>query len=235
LHPKLKKFDSCLDEKEDAIAALKVVFNKYQQDNLLLPIYSTHSNSAASTSICSVTENPKTNSTKVNLLTQCFDSAIQTNVRTLDPYEEINEYLNYEYNQLNPENECEDGDIDVLLFWKEKQSMFPVLSTLAKQIYAIPASNTVVERLFSASKNTISDKRTNLGCDKINQLLFLQKNFTVLKQLSNKTQRKRTISISSTTTMSSEDSTCTMPKRSKLELDQESMEIDSEDIEFFSD
>ena len=41
--------------------------------------------------------------------------------------------------------------------------------------YAVPAVNTTIERLFSSSKNIVIDKRTSLGAEKINKLLFLQK------------------------------------------------------------
>jgi len=233
LHPKLKNFDSCLDEKENAITALKSAFDKYQLDNLLLPAYPVHPSPIMSTSTCSSTASSNKKSAKVNLLTQCFDNVINTDVKTSDPYHEINEYLNYDWHSFYPANVCDDGDIDILAFWKEKQSMFPVLSTLAKQVYAIPASNTIVERLFSASKNTISEKRTNLASVKVNQLLFLQKNFALLKQLCSESRRKRTISMSSTTTISSEDSMCTIPKQSRLEED--ISDVVSDEIDFFFD
>ncbi len=47
--------------------------------------------------------------------------------------------------------------------------------------YAIPVSNTVVERLFPSSKNTISDRRTELDAERVNKLLFLQKKLLMLK------------------------------------------------------
>jgi hypothetical protein len=71
----------------------------------------------------------------------------------------------------------------------------------------------------------------NLGTEKINQLLFLQKNFTLLKQLFHESRRKRIISMSSTTTVSSEDSTCTMPKQSRIE--DEDINSTSDDIEIY--
>ena len=65
-----------------------------------------------------------------------------------------------------------------------------------------------MERLFSLSKATISDRRTKLDAEKVNKLLFLQKNLSVLKKLDNVTtdeltnlQQKRKITETSSTTM----------------------------------
>ncbi|CAM2723846.1 unnamed protein product [Rotaria socialis] len=51
----------------------------------------------------------------------------------------------------------------VLLFWKENTELFPILSSMVHDLFAIPASNTTVERLFSSSKNTVTDRRTSLS------------------------------------------------------------------------
>jgi len=86
-------------------------------------------------------------------------------------------------------------------------------------VCAIPASNTVIERLFSSAKNVVTERRARVDCEKINELLFLQKNMNTLKQLNYINHRKRNISMSSTTTISSEESTCTVPKQSRLDID----------------
>ena len=69
---------------------------------------------------------------------------------------------------------------DVLLFWKEHSTKLPMLSSIVRNLYAIPTSNAIVERLFSSSKNTVTDRRTNLTVEKINKLLFLQKKSCLL-------------------------------------------------------
>ncbi|CAF1592435.1 unnamed protein product [Rotaria magnacalcarata] len=74
---------------------------------------------------------------------------------------------------------------DILLFWKNQEEQYPTLSTIVRELFAIPASNTIVERLFSASKIIVNDKRTNLSHEKLNQLLFLKKNSTRLKEIYN--------------------------------------------------
>ncbi|CAF1474534.1 unnamed protein product [Rotaria sordida] len=231
LHPKLKNFESCYDEKERAISALKLAFDKYQLNN---------SSSAcvlgSNQVISSISSNTDTNIASLKgkkLLIQCFDAMVNSNVKTPNSHQEIEDYLNSEFSYNYNENECEDDDIDILSYWRDKQNQFPVLSALAKEIHAIPASNTIIERLFSASKSTITEKRTNLASEKLNQLLFLQKNLILLKQLSQENKRKRTISMSSTNTMSSEDSTCTMPKLSRI--DDDNNYSSSDDIEILFD
>jgi hypothetical protein len=229
LHPKLKNFESCYDEKENAISSLKLAFEKH---HLNIPSSSTCLlNSNQITSSSSSNTNTTTSKSKI-LLTQCFDSImVNTNIKAPNPHQEIDDYLNSELCYDHHVNFYEDGEVDVLTYWREKQNIFPVLSSLAKEVCAIPASNTIVERLFLASKNTVTEKRTNLGTEKINQLLFLQKNFTLLKQLFHENRRKRTISMSPATTVSSEDSTCTMPKQSRIE-DEDNYST-SDDIEIY--
>ena len=63
--------------------------------------------------------------------------------------------------------------------------------------------------------------------------MFLQKNLETLKQLKIDNRRKRTISMSSTTTASSEESTCTIPKQQRLDIETSSSDFD--DTEIFLD
>lgn len=41
----------------------------------------------------------------------------------------------------------------------------------------------MVERLLSTPNNTITDKRTSLDAQKVNQLLFLQRNLRTVKKI----------------------------------------------------
>ncbi len=87
----------------------------------------------------------------------------------------------------------DEDDDDILGFWTLHCQTYPILSSIVRDIFAIPASNTTVERLFSISKNTVTNKRTRLGTEKIDKMLFLRKNLNVLKTLfdsdSNKSER----------------------------------------------
>ncbi|CAF1928508.1 unnamed protein product, partial [Rotaria magnacalcarata] len=68
------------------------------------------------------------------------------------PAKELNDYMKF----IIPDEESD----DVLLFWKNHEKFFPTLSKIVRDLYAISASNTFVERLFSASKNIVTDRRT---------------------------------------------------------------------------
>lgn len=231
LHPKLKNFERCPDEKEKSLDALKAEFKKYQSNNSLSNMKLLTSIPASSES-ASTSRSTTTTLKRKNILSQCFDSKLQMTCKPPNIYQEIDDYLIDNSSQAYADDENAD-DIDILSFWKDKQHSFPVLSSIAKQVCAIPASNTVIERLFSASKNVVTEKRTRLGSEKINELLFLQKNLIILKNLVDNNSRKRTISMSSTTASSCEESTCTIPKQQRLEVD--TSFSDSDDAEIFLD
>jgi hypothetical protein len=75
------------------------------------------------------------------------------------------------------------------LFWKRQKVLFPVLYSIARDILIIPATNTAVERLFSASGNTITDTRTRLSAEKVDKLMFIKKNLLILKKIFVKDQK----------------------------------------------
>ncbi|CAJ0830756.1 12504_t:CDS:2 [Entrophospora sp. SA101] len=54
-------------------------------------------------------------------------------------------------------------DTDVLAWWKAHQKQFPHLACIARDYLSIPATSTSSERLFSSSKNMITDKRCKLA------------------------------------------------------------------------
>jgi hypothetical protein len=143
---------------ECTIAALKSVFDKHQLNILSSSTCLVNSSQAISLPSSNTGTNTKTIKNK-NRLTQCFDTISNTNAKAPNPYQEFDNYLNFEFSGNYYDNHNEDGDIGVFSYWREKHNQFPILSIIAEQIYAISASNTVIERLFSASKNLVSEKR----------------------------------------------------------------------------
>lgn len=69
---------------------------------------------------------PKTN----NLLSQCFDVKAKVVDGQSNPFQEVDDYLNFQLNEIYYIYDSS-GDIDVLLFWKNHQHLFPDLSSLA--------------------------------------------------------------------------------------------------------
>ena len=69
-----------------------------------------------------------------------------------------------------------DAESNPLDWWKLQAPSYPVLAKLAKTYLCICASSSPSERLFSASGNILSKKRTLLMPEKLNMLVFLAKN-----------------------------------------------------------
>jgi hypothetical protein len=65
-------------------------------------------------------------------------------------------------------------DADVLAWWKNNESSFPVLAQLARRYLAVPASSAPSERLFSRLKDTLTTKRVRMSGETLSQLLFVR-------------------------------------------------------------
>jgi hypothetical protein len=61
---------------------------------------------------------------------------------------------------------------DPLMYWKQKQSMWPLLATLARKYLTIPPAFVTSGRLFSIAADIVTDKRNRLNADKVEMLLF---------------------------------------------------------------
>jgi len=71
--------------------------------------------------------------------------------------------------------------IDVLEWWKAQQRYLPLLAECARKYHCIPASSAPSERLFSASGNLVSQKRSSLNPKNVHMLLYLQENMKKVK------------------------------------------------------
>jgi hypothetical protein len=112
LHPKLKKFERCPDEKEKSIDALKAEYKKYQLNNSssnVKLLISTHASSESTSPSRSTTTTLK----RTNILSQCFDSKLQVPCKPPNIYQEIDDYLIFDSSQTydNDENtdDCANG------------------------------------------------------------------------------------------------------------------------------
>lgn len=59
-----------------------------------------------------------------------------------------------------------------LPWWKENSYRFPLVAALARQMLAIPATSAQSERLFSKAGQIVTDRRSSLGSDNVELLLF---------------------------------------------------------------
>lgn len=143
LHPSMKHFHIAPDERNKALELVKKELLKRAAaiDNT--------TGSKAPTTTVSTTFNTTTSTSSNSLLFRCFDQPQPLIKPTSTPVDELHEYMLLDV-QIH-EHE------DVLLFWKKNEKSFPILSSIVCDLFAIPASNTIVERLFSSSKNTVTD------------------------------------------------------------------------------
>ncbi|GJX45467.1 zinc finger BED domain-containing protein RICESLEEPER 2-like protein [Tanacetum coccineum] len=75
-------------------------------------------------------------------------------------FSEYERYVNSDFvTRLHPK---EFASFDVLGFWKEKETMFPVLSRMAMDIISVQASSVASESAFSTSGRVLSIRRTRL-------------------------------------------------------------------------
>ena len=81
--------------------------------------------------------------------------------------------------RLRPDD-VEDENFDLLLWWRANMQQFPMLAKVAQYILAIPASSAESERVFSASSNTITQKRTQLLPSNLNGLLIIKSNIALV-------------------------------------------------------
>ena len=75
---------------------------------------------------------------------------------------------------------------DILAFWPQHGHLFPIIAGIARVILANPASNIRIERLFSKSKNILTEKQASIGFAKTDCFLLLKKNLGVLKNVFDK-------------------------------------------------
>ena len=69
-----------------------------------------------------------------------------------------------------------DSESNPLDWWAVEHRNYPILAQLAMKYLCICASSAASERLFSASGNIVTPKRSSLKPEKVNMLVFLAKN-----------------------------------------------------------
>ena len=70
---------------------------------------------------------------------------------------------------------------DPINYWKKCHLLYPNLAVLAGRFLGSPSSSVDSERAFSTAGNICSDKRSSLSPQKLEMLIFLQKNITLLE------------------------------------------------------
>ena len=69
---------------------------------------------------------------------------------------------------------------DPLAWWNNNSSRYPRISQLVKSLFAIPATSTSSERLFSVAGLTVTRLRSGLTRENVNALIFLHNNYALV-------------------------------------------------------
>ncbi|KAI2658595.1 E3 SUMO-protein ligase ZBED1 [Labeo rohita] len=72
--------------------------------------------------------------------------------------------------------EALDNSADPLMWWRDNESRFPLISKLARKYMCICATSTASERMFSTAGNIVTPVRCCLKPEKVNMLVFLSRN-----------------------------------------------------------
>ena len=75
------------------------------------------------------------------------------------------------------------GDVDQLDWWKNHKEQFPLLSFLVRVVYAIPVASSKSEHVFSVAGRIISGSRAKLDTKKVEDLVIVKSNLSILKEL----------------------------------------------------
>ena len=76
-----------------------------------------------------------------------------------------------------------ESGIDQLLWWRDHQHQLPLLSYLARIVFAVPAASSKSERVFSMVGNIVTPKRAraSLNPAKVEQLIIVKFNMQLLR------------------------------------------------------
>ncbi|CAF2519739.1 unnamed protein product [Rotaria sp. Silwood2] len=66
-------------------------------------------------------------------------------------------------------------------FWRDHENKFPGLALLARRLFSIPVISAGVEQQFSSAGLTISERRSSLDPDTVNDILFVRSVQTLLE------------------------------------------------------
>lgn len=114
-----------------------------------------------------VSETPR----KPTSLWDSFDKRVETLTTSRTPQVDAEvELTNYLKEPLLKRTE------DPLLWWSQREAVYPHLHKLARRHLGVPATSVPSERLFSTAGELISQRRSCLKAKNVNNLLFLNKN-----------------------------------------------------------
>jgi hypothetical protein len=68
----------------------------------------------------------------------------------------------------------EPEDVDIVAWWRKHARIYPILATMARDVFAVPVSTVPSECCFSSANRILSDKRSKLGAHVFERLVCLK-------------------------------------------------------------
>ncbi len=165
LDPRIKNKANILDDnvKAQAVCDIKqLVANVTEQPTAAAAIIAPSAENEDFTVVPAV-KRPRTNMCDSFLNDFFATSAVPTE-------QFVDEVENY---MAMPFSTTDVADNNILHFWQTKSNTWPKLAQVVRGLLAVPASSTSSERSFSIAGRTLDDRRTQLTCEHVDDLMFL--------------------------------------------------------------
>lgn len=98
------------------------------------------------------------------------ESNRSTNLRSSSHALEIELYIKHGSDKST--KAAGEEEYNPLSFWEKMHSSYPALAKVAARVLAVPAASAAVEREFSLAGNIITQKRSKLSPDAVNDMVF---------------------------------------------------------------
>ena len=105
------------------------------------------------------------------LFSEILDEEASANQQTPSLNQEILAYIRLPRLQSN----AHDG-FNLLKWWNDHQSSFPILSRIARKVHSIVATSAEAERVFSSCGNIVNQKRSRLLPSNVDKFVFIHAN-----------------------------------------------------------
>ncbi|KAJ0771535.1 putative HAT dimerization domain, ribonuclease H-like superfamily, hAT-like transposase, RNase-H [Helianthus annuus] len=149
---KLYLEDECKSRVQDVKDKLKSLFDKYFSAYMTSKAATGHSKASTSSNEPTPDDDD-------------FHAFLKRRPVEIGQRSELEVYLD------EPNDGCEDSQYDVLNWWSQHCSKFPVLSRMAKDIFGIPITTVAFESAFSAGGRILDDYRSSLSKDMVELLV----------------------------------------------------------------
>jgi hypothetical protein len=102
------------------------------------------------------------------------DDHQQESSKTSSHLIEIDLYMKHGSDKTTTESNSNEDQVEYnpLTFWRKKCVSYPILAKVAARVFSVPATSAAVEREFSFTGNILTQKRSKLCPDTVNDIVF---------------------------------------------------------------